>query len=244
MRRKRLKEKITNTPSIIEEVQKEIISEKKEIPKKNAISIIIPVKDRVESTKKLIEELIYQKTKYYPETEIIVIENGSTEDMSFLDNYNDIIVKHENIEGVSHARNTGLDLAHGCFIAFIDNDDFISRDYLHQLYQVMRNTNCDWARILCQVDNTPFYDNNTFDINNPTKTCKSTVCYCYKNSTIGENRFNENLNVGEDIEWIEKVIRPEMKGAKCSSISYFIKWNGNEDSLSHKYNRGEITREK
>lgn len=110
----------------------------------NAISIIIPVCNRAENTKKLIDELIYQKNNYYPETQIIVIENNSTEDMSFLYEYNNItLIKTNKIKTAGAARNLGLKKAKGQYICFIDNDDFITRDYLHILYQTMRETDCD-----------------------------------------------------------------------------------------------------
>ena len=246
MKKKKIAKKLI-LPLQEEEVIKEEKIEKDTLilpTNKNAVSVIIPAKDRAESTKKLVEELLFQKTHYYPETEIIVVENGSSEDMSFLDAYENIVVRHEEEDGVSHARNVGMSLAHGKFIAFIDNDDFISRDYLHHLYQTMRNTDCDWARILCQVDNTPYYDNETFDINNPVKTCVSTMCYCYNARILQNKKFNEHLNIGEDKEWLEKVIQPGMKGAKCPKITLFVKWEDNEDSLCHRFNRGEITRER
>ncbi len=43
--------------------------------------------------------------------------------------------------GVSHARNWGLDVAQGRYIAFVDDDDFLSPSYLEELY---------WTALACQ----------------------------------------------------------------------------------------------
>lgn len=216
--------------------------EKQPIKIINAVSVIIPVKDRPESTKKLLDELVYQKKTYYPETEIIVVENGSTEDMSFLEEYKEIVLKHEKITGAAHARNIGLDIARGQYIAFADNDDFISRDYLHQLYQVMRVTNCDWCLIGWSVDGKDAEIKP--DLTKPLESCWGCPHYCYNRDIIGDKRLNEKLNVAEDIEWLPLIIAPDTKGAFIQKPIYDVTWEGNEDSLSHKFNRGEITKRK
>lgn len=208
----------------------------------NRLSIIIPAKDRKENTEKLIKELIFQKTKYYPETEIIIIENNSTEDMSFLDEYKEIKVIHNNnIKTAAAARNIGLVEATGQYISFIDNDDFISKDYLHQLYQTMRNTNCDWCIF-------PWYTDNKLivlqiDMNNPLKSSWSVWSYCFNRRIIKDTKFNFKLNVGEDIEWMYKIITPDTKGAQIYTPLYYFTWEGNNNSLSHLYNEGRVVKE-
>lgn len=243
MRKKRNKE-TKNNISFVQPIEETIknISQKEEKKIINAISVIIPVKDRTENTKKLIEELILQKNKYYPETEIIIVENNSCEDMSFLDNYQDIIVLHETKSGVSNARNKGLEVAHGEYIAFIDNDDFIIRKYLHILYQTMRKTNCDWCAFPWYVDEKPI--ELKIDINDPLKTSWSVWAYCFNQRIINNIKFDINLNVGEDIEWIHKVITKDTKGVKIDSPIYYFTWKNNNDSLSHQFNRGELLKNK
>lgn len=243
MRKKRNK-KTKNNISFVQPIEEKIenIVQKEEKKIINAISVIIPVKDRAENTKKLIEELILQKNKYYPETEIIVVENNSCEDMSFLDNYQDIITLHETKSGVSNARNKGLEIAHGEYIAFIDNDDFITRKYLHTLYQTMRKTNCDWCTFPWYVDEKPI--ELKIDINNPLQTSWSVWAYCFNQRIINNIKFDTNLNAGEDIEWMHKVITKDTKGVKIDSPIYYFTWENNNDSLSHQFNRGELLKNK
>ena len=110
-------------------------------PKK--LSIIMPVKDRIENTKKLLDKLQKQITK--EDIEIIVVENGSVEDMSFLDKYdnNYTTIIHSDIAGVAHARNVAIERAIGNFVCFIDNDDDISNDYIETIYNNI-NPDIDW----------------------------------------------------------------------------------------------------
>ena len=217
---------------------------------RNCVSVIIPCYNNADNTKKILNKLLHQKHTYYPETEIIVVENGSTEDMSFLDQYNknDVVVLHETITGVSHARNTGLDRAKGEYIAFIDNDDDIADDYLHCLYKAMRteNSKYDFCLIPSYSDGQLIVDYSTIDLTNPVKRIWSVWHYCYNRRIIGDIRFNENLNVAEDIAWLRLVL-PEDKiqnGILIEKPIYFYKWANNENSLSHRFNRKEITRER
>lgn len=240
MKKKKRKNLISFTkPQIEEIVKEEPIVEK---TYRNLISIIIPACNRAKNTKNLLDELLFQKEQYYPETEIIVVENNSTEDMSFLDEYKNIVVKHEEMASLSHARNVGLDISCGKYVAFIDNDDTIDRSYLHQLYVTMRSTDCDWCLMSHCVDtHVVTYKEVPAE---PLKIEWGCPFYCFNRRIIGDKRFDEKLNVGEDLEWMPRVITPDTKGTIIQRPIYTYKWNDNEDSLSHKFNRGEITREK
>ena len=91
--------------------------------------------------------------------------------MSFLDKYNPekITILHEKITSVSHARNVGLNKSKGEYIAFIDNDDDISENYLHLLYQQMRadNSKYDFCIIPATTDGRKLIDYSTIDVTNP-----------------------------------------------------------------------------
>lgn len=91
------------------------------------ISVIIPVYNVEEYLRKCLDSVINQT---YKNLEIICIDDGSPDNCgAILDEYakkdNRIIVVHQENAGVSSARNRGLDIAKGEYIAFVDSDDWL-----------------------------------------------------------------------------------------------------------------------
>ena len=101
------------------------------------ISVIIPAYNAMVTLPNLMEDLLCQKTVF--SYEIIVIDDGSTDDTKRLtDQYQAqhpklVRVYHQKNAGVSAARNTGIDHAHGRYFAFVDSDDRITDDYLEEI---------------------------------------------------------------------------------------------------------------
>jgi len=86
------------------------------------VSVIIPTYNRAQMLVECLESVISQTFTDY---EVIVIDDGSTDDTGELVKpYLDRIeyIKHEN-KGNAAARNSGLDIARGELIAFLDSDD-------------------------------------------------------------------------------------------------------------------------
>lgn len=95
---------------------------------KNILSIIIPVYNTQNYLKRCVDSLIAQT---YPNIEIILIDDGSTDDSGKLcDSYalkhNNIHVLHQSNQGQSMARNNGIEHSSGDFISFVDSDDYIA----------------------------------------------------------------------------------------------------------------------
>ena len=98
------------------------------------LSIIIPVYNGEKYLKECLASIFNNKTKY--EYEVIVIDDGSSDDsMKILQSYSkdNLIIKSQTNQGAAAARNQGLDLARGEYVAFIDSDDYISDDYIEKL---------------------------------------------------------------------------------------------------------------
>ncbi|MDY7022917.1 MAG: glycosyltransferase [Cyanobacteriota bacterium] len=99
------------------------------ISKRPRISVVIPAYNCDRFVGQAVESVL---TQTYSDYEIIVIDDGSQDNTSqVLDSYRGQIryVYQEN-QGVSVARNHGLDLALGEFVAFLDADDLFLRDTL------------------------------------------------------------------------------------------------------------------
>ncbi len=116
---------------------KEMISLKEEL-----ISVIVPVYNSWRYTKKCIETIVNQT---YKNLEILLIDDGSTDKSGLVcDEWQKkderIIVIHKENGGAADARNTGLDIAKGTIIAFVDGDDYIEQDMIEILYKNMIET--------------------------------------------------------------------------------------------------------
>ncbi len=91
---------------------------------KMLLSVIIPVYN----VEKYLIECI-ESVRGYPDTEIILVDDGSTDKSADIcDSYHDenIMTVHKKNGGLSSARNTGLTLAKGKYIYFMDSDDYIT----------------------------------------------------------------------------------------------------------------------
>lgn len=103
------------------------------------VSVIIPVYNVAPYLNRCIDSVLAQT---YKEWEIILIDDGSTDESpSICDNYGkmnkQIIVVHQKNAGLSAARNTGIDMATGNFIMFVDSDDWIHPKYIETLLSTM-----------------------------------------------------------------------------------------------------------
>ena len=98
------------------------------------VSIIVPVYNAQNSVARCLESICSQT---YQELEIIVLNDGSTDDsLAICEQFRAkdprIVVDKEN-EGVSCTRNAGLVLAHGDYIQFVDSDDHLAPDFTQRM---------------------------------------------------------------------------------------------------------------
>lgn len=121
------------------------------------ISLIIPVYNVKEYVSKCIESVISQT---YKNLEIIIVDDGSTDGSGTICDYyksidKRIVVIHKENGGLSSARNSGLKIASGQYIGFIDSDDYIDSTMYEILINSLSNNKAD---IVC-CDYFEFRDN-------------------------------------------------------------------------------------
>ena len=111
------------------------------------ISVIIPVYNVEKYIRFCLDSVINQT---YKNLEIIIVDDG-TKDSSgeIAEEYarkdSRIKVVHKENGGLSDARNVGLDIATGKYIAFLDSDDVISLDFYEYLYGLIKKNDYDIA---------------------------------------------------------------------------------------------------
>ena len=93
----------------------------------------------------------------YTNMEIILVDDGSPDNCPVMcDEYarqdSRVKVIHQENAGLSGARNAGIDMAQGQWLAFVDSDDYLAADFLERLYQACVDTGsslsvCRWEYV-------------------------------------------------------------------------------------------------
>lgn len=117
------------------------------------VSIIVPVYKVEEYINRCVDSLIGQTLQ---DIEIILVDDGSPDRCGEIcDGYSEldprIKVIHQKNKGLPGARNSGIRIATGEYIGFVDSDDFAEPDMFEKLYScaVTHNTDfvmCDYVR--------------------------------------------------------------------------------------------------
>lgn len=112
------------------------------------ISIIVPTYNVEKYIRTCIESILAQT---YRNVEVIIVNDGSTDQSLAV--ISDLICSHHNVkvinqknQGLSVARNTGIDVATGKYITFVDADDKIMPGFVSSLYQIADKTGADIVR--------------------------------------------------------------------------------------------------
>ena len=110
------------------------------------LSIILPIFNREEHLNQCVYSILNQTYKDY---ELILVDDGSIDKSAQMcDEYaeqdNRVIVIHKENGGLSDARNTGVKVAKGEYIFFIDSDDFLDDNQaLEKIVNRLKNSNAD-----------------------------------------------------------------------------------------------------
>ena len=123
------------------------------------ISVIVPVYNVEQYLSQCLDSIINQT---YKNLEIICVDDGSPDNSGkILDEYaekdNRIKVIHQENQGVSVARNTGLDNATGEWVSFIDSDDYIKLDFYERMINVALKNNSQVVQCRVYRNQKPLY---------------------------------------------------------------------------------------
>ena len=114
------------------------------------VSVIVTVYNTEKYIEQCINSLISQT---YQNIEIILIDGGSTDKTpeicdKYENTYKNIKVIHKENEGVSAARNRGIEEATGDYILFVDGDDWIENNTIEALVWLEEENESDIAFII------------------------------------------------------------------------------------------------
>ena len=227
------------------------------------ISIIVPVYNVEQYLERCIESILAQT---FTDFELILVDDGSTDlSKNICDNYkkidNRVRVIHKKNEGVSKARNTGINISKGKYIQFIDSDDWIENDLLENILNRIKEDNSDIVFFGFNYENE---DDELIKVKN----CKGneivygyeqclekalklykedlfgyTWCKLFKSSIIKENNilFNTNVSYCEDEEFTCKYYKYVKSVSIDKGIYYhYIYYFKNRCSLTTNRNDEDI----
>lgn len=105
------------------------------------VSVVIPAYNRASVLPRAVESVLHQTHR---PVEIIVVDDGSSDETwqvmeRYTAQYPEVVrYVHQENQGVSGARNTGIDHAQGDYVCFLDSDDYFYRDKLEVQLQAMK----------------------------------------------------------------------------------------------------------
>lgn len=211
--------------------------------KKNSaplVSLIIPVYNSEKYLNRCLDSVLSQTYKNY---EVICVDDGSS-DMSgsILDGYQKqnptkIFVRHQANAGIATTRNRGIEIAKGCYIAFIDNDDWIDVDWLETLTNLIDAD--DPADVICSGYCRPDKDGSIvarcrLNINGEWSPYLVGAPWAklYRTAFIRESNLEFfNTNIGEDLPFVIPAVH---KANNCVITDYCgYNWFYNPESVSN-----------
>lgn len=112
------------------------------------ISVIVPVYNAEDYLRYCVDSILQQS---YTNLEVILVDDGAKDSSpAICDEYaaqdSRVTVIHQENGGIAKAQNTGLDAAHGEYIAFSDNDDILNRRNIEYLLHALQSTGADMSK--------------------------------------------------------------------------------------------------
>lgn len=201
------------------------------------ISVIVPVYNCLPYLNECLQSLVKQDRS---SIEIIIVDDGSTDGSGvicdeFAVKYQGVTVIHQSNQGVSAARNKGLDKAIGVYIGFVDADDWVAPDYFDVLLRYINKHEADFYYFDFKRDNDDIIplrltaNNASGIIMELWETYQHiSCCRClFKNEIIKSNniRFALERHYGEDQEFALKTILYCTKIIGVDTALYFYRKN-------------------
>lgn len=202
-----------------------------------SISIIIPIYNVGEYLYRCLSSVACQTFKDY---EVILINDGSTDKSpliagDFANNFSNFKLVHNPNKGVSSARNLGISLAQGEYIAFVDSDDYIDPNYLLRLYTAASQNDADIAHcnyILYNIDSGFLHSVRVRKprkgIMTNTKMVRKTISDFYMRSYLWNKLWRRSLFTDNNITF------PEMKFEDIATVSRLM-YYANKGVILNKY---------
>lgn len=174
-------------------------------------SVVVPAYNRESFISRCIDSILNQEFENW---EAVIVDDGSTDDTrKIILSYDDERIRYIYKEngGASSARNVALDNTKGKYIAFLDSDDEYKPDHLSAIYYFLEDKK--FPVCLVCTDFIMNYDGrivlretSKFLTTKPNFTnLPYTQTTAIHRDAIGQDRFNEELIIREDAEFLDRI---------------------------------------
>lgn len=218
------------------------------------ISIIVPAYNAEKYIHRCIDSILSQT---FIDFELLIINDGSTDGTKkicdeYASNDHRIRVFHKKNGGVSSARNHGLDNARGEWIVFVDADDYIPEDALSNMVSISKNDDClcyywgmlyenggIWEEYPCHLSPNSYSSDKIVSTFLKYEYITGPYAKLINRCALDNNRFDENLQIGEDLLFNIQIALKVKKIKICDGAVYYYTSNPNSamhsDGMFDKY---------
>lgn len=207
------------------------------------VTVVIPIYNVEKYLKKCLESVVLQS---YKNLEIIMINDGSTDCSQeiceeYKNKYENIMLVNKKNEGVSVARNTGINLSTGEYIIFIDADDVLHKHYIEHLVYLLETEDvelaiCEYTTETLRDDINREYKKNIIEKNEVIRDILSNVNYggylwnkiFIKSIIIEKNiKFQEGITIWEDLLFVIEYLTNINYCVWINSVLYYYRQRNN-----------------
>ncbi len=228
------------------------------------LSIIVPIYNVAPYLRKCVDSLLAQDISDY---EIILVDDGSTDNSGaiadeILNTHTQspiancqIKVVHQLNGGLSAARNTGISLATGKYILFVDSDDYLQPNTLGTLLEQAERDNLDVLRFRYQnvKEDGKVFEPNKDTTNYNDYSAEPTDGLTFLNERMGNQCYVVQFLVNseivkqelftpgiyfEDVDWTPRMLLRAKRVASTKLVVYNYLWR--EGSITKANNRDKI----
>jgi glycosyltransferase involved in cell wall biosynthesis len=176
------------------------------------VSVIVPVYNVEPYLRRCLDSLVNQTLKdieiicindYSPDNSLIILKEYAEKDNRVK------IINFEKNQGVSIARNAGIELAKGEYIGICDPDDYVDLNFYDKLYNKAKETEADMVKTGFKekhIDWTKEYSRYASIKQNKYHDTFFHWCYIYKTDMLKRNqiRYPEDIRLSEDAFFLIK----------------------------------------
>ncbi len=204
-----------------------------EASEKPLISIVVPVYNGEKFIREAIGSIIDQN---YPAIEIIVVDDGSTDNTRKIVNSMDLDIRYfyQPNQGPAAARNRGIQNATADFIAFLDVDDYWpDKNLLVLMAEMQQNPDIHIVRGYAQLVKEDIHRSIEY-LGNPKESYANYIgAALYRQtvfSTVGF--FDPMLMFGEDTDWYNRADEQKIPMKRLEDITLYVRRHGGNMTLN------------